>query len=85
VVKKAHDALLPGGEMHLIGETLNADRTGPADAAMWGLAQTIQASSGLAHSAAEVEGYFAAAGFRGIETMDFVPGVLTRTVGWKAG
>jgi len=38
VVKKAHDAVLPGGEMHLIGETLNADRTGPADAAMWGLA-----------------------------------------------
>ena len=85
VVKKAHDALLPGGEMHLIGETLNADRTGPADAAMWGLAQTIQVSSGMAHSVREVEGYFAAAGFRDIETVDFVPGVLTRTVGRKAG
>ena len=84
VVKKAHDALLPGGEMHLIGEALNAERTGPADAAMWGLAQTINASSGLAHSVTDVEGYFAAAGFRGIETSEFVPGVLTRTVGRKA-
>lgn len=85
VVRKAYDALLPGGEMHLIGETLNADRTGPADAALWGLAQTIQASTGLAHSVAEVEGYFGAAGFGDIETVDFVPGVLTRTVGRKAG
>ena len=85
VVKKAHDALLPGGEMHLIGEALDAARTGPADAAMWGLAQTIKASSGLAHSVTEVEGYFAAAGFRDIQTADFVPGVLTRTAGRKAG
>jgi hypothetical protein len=84
VVKKTHDALLPGGEMHLIGEALNAARTGPADAALWGLAQTINASTGLAHSVTDVEGYFAAAGFRGIETSDFVPGVLTRTVGRKA-
>lgn len=84
VVGKAHDALRPGGEMHLIGETLNADRTGPADATLWGLAQTIKASTGLAHSVPEVEGYFADAGFTDIETVDFVPGVLTRTVGRKA-
>lgn len=84
VVRKAHDALLPGGEMHLIGETLNADRSGPADATLWGLAQTINATTGLAHSVTEVEGYFAAAGFSAIETVDFVPGVLTRTVGRKA-
>jgi SAM-dependent methyltransferase len=83
VVKKAHDALLPGGEMHLIGETLNTDRSGPADAALWGLAQTIQASTGLAQSVTEVEGYFGAVGFEQIETVDFVPGVLTRTVGRK--
>lgn len=85
VVRKAHDALLPGGEMHLVGETLNADRTGPADAALWGLAQTIQASTGLAHSVAEVEAYFREAGFEGVETVDFIPGVLSRTVGRKAG
>lgn len=84
VVRKAHDALLPGGEMHLVGEALNRDRTGPADAAMWGLAQTLNASTGLAHSVADVEGYFAAAGFRDVQTSDFVPGVLTRTAGRKS-
>lgn len=83
VVRKAHDALLPGGELHLIGETLQPDRSGPADAALWGLAQTIQASTGLAHSVVEVEDYFAAAGFGAIESVDFVPGVLTRTTGRK--
>ncbi len=83
IVRKAHDALLPGGEMHLIGETLNADRDGPVDAAMWGLGQTIANSLGLAHSVAEVEGYFAAAGFTDVTSVDFVPGVLSRTAGYK--
>jgi len=83
IVRKAHDALLPGGEMHLIGETLNAARDGPADAAMWGLGQAIANSYGLAHSVAEVEDAFNAAGFGDVESIDFVPGVLTRTVGHK--
>ena len=50
---------------------------------MWGLGQSIANSFGLAHSVAEVEGYFDAAGFSGISTTGFVPGVLTRTVGFK--
>ena len=29
VIKKAHDALLPGGQMHLIGEMTNDERTVP--------------------------------------------------------
>ncbi len=37
VVAKAFDALVPGGEMHLIGETLHDDRAGPLSAALWGL------------------------------------------------
>ncbi len=85
IVRKAHDSLLPGGEMHLVGEALNAARDGPADAAMWGLGQAIANSFGLAHSVAEVEGYYTAAGFSDVATVDFVPGVLTRTVGYKAG
>jgi SAM-dependent methyltransferase len=83
IMRKAHDALLPGGEMHLVGETLNAERDGPADAAMWGLGQSVANSFGLAHSVREVEGYFNAAGFNRISTTEFVPGVLTRTVGYK--
>ena len=63
VVKKTHNALLPGGAFHLIGEALAPDRSGPADPALWGLAQTLHASTGLAHSSEEVAGYFEAAGF----------------------
>jgi len=34
VIQKAFDALLPGGEMHLIGEMLDDDYAGPMDAAI---------------------------------------------------
>ncbi|MCB1743001.1 MAG: methyltransferase [Gammaproteobacteria bacterium] len=85
VVKKAHDALLPGGEFHLIGEALNAERDGPADAALWGLAQTLNNTTGLAHSVSECEQYLRAAGFTQVASSDFVPGVLIRTSGRKAG
>ncbi len=83
VVQKAFDALAPGGEMHLIGEALNAERTAPADAGLWGLSEAITNGTGLAHSTADVEGYFAAAGFQQIQTEPFVEGVLTRTSGLK--
>jgi SAM-dependent methyltransferase len=85
VVARAHDALLPGGEMHLIGEALNDDRGGPSDPAIWGLAQTLHNSTGLAHSIAECVSYFEAGGFVDIQVTDFVPGVLKRITGMKAG
>lgn len=83
VVKKTHDALLPGGEFHLIGEALAPDRSGPADPALWGLAQTLHASTGLAHSSEEVAGYFESAGFCDIAVEDFLPGILVRVSGRK--
>ena len=83
VVKKTYDALAPGGEFHLVGEALDADRSGPADAALWGLSEAIVNGTGLAHSTADVEGYFAAAGFQDIQTSPFVEGVLQRTSGRK--
>ena len=46
VVGKAFAALVPGGEMHLIGETLHDDRRGPLSAALWGLNEAIQGSTG---------------------------------------
>ena len=84
VIRKAHDALLPGGEMHLMGEMTNADRTGPWGPAYWGLGQAISHSQGLAHSEADVIGYFTAAGFRDVEVVEFIPGALSRVVGRKA-
>ena len=83
VVTKTFEALEPGGEMHLVGETLAADGVGPLDAALWGLAELNYGSGGRAHSSAEVVGYFERAGFVGVQNVDFVPGTLTRTVGRK--
>ena len=81
VVKKTYDSLVPGGEMNLIGEALDEARAGPTDPAIWGLAQTLNNSTGLAHSISECVGYLEAAGFRGLATNDFVPGVLKRISG----
>jgi SAM-dependent methyltransferase len=83
VIQKIHDALLPGGEFHLIGEALNEDRSGPADPAIWGLAQTLHNSTGMAHSVTECIGYLKTAGFQDVEVNDFVPEVLTRISGRK--
>lgn len=84
VIRKAHDALLPGGEMHLIGETTNNERTGPWGPAYWGLGQAVSDSLGLAHSEADVIGYFRDAGFRNVAVHDFIAGSLSRIAGTKA-
>jgi SAM-dependent methyltransferase len=84
VIKKAFDALLPGGQMHLIGETTNDERTGPWGPAYWGLGQAVGDSLGLAHSQADVIGYFRAAGFTDVGVHEFISGSLSRIAGTKA-
>jgi hypothetical protein len=83
VVQRAFDALTPGGEMHLIGETLDDDRSGPIGPALWGLAQSINASTGLAHTDSDCRGYFENAGFIDVAVHEFVPGTLNRVTGTK--
>jgi hypothetical protein len=83
VVGKAFAALVPGGEMHLIGETLHDDRKGPLSAALWGLNEAVQGSTGLAHTESEVKGYLQGAGFSDVAVHPFVPGVLSRVAGRK--
>lgn len=85
VIRKTHDALLPGGQMHLIGETTNDERTGPMGPAYWGLREAVSDSLGLGHSEADVVGYFRAAGFKEVAVHEFIPGSLSRVVGTKAG
>ena len=84
VIQKTFDALLPGGTMHLIGETTNNERTGPWGPAYWGLGQAVNDSLGLAHSEADVTGYFCSAGFGDVAVHEFIPGSLSRIVGTKA-
>jgi len=83
VIRKAWLALEAGGEMHLIGEMLDAERTGPADPALWGLAEAVYGSTGIAHSVTECVGYLEAAGFTGVTAHEFIPGVLIRVTGTK--
>jgi SAM-dependent methyltransferase len=85
VVAKAFAAMAPGGEMHLIGETLHDDRRGPLSAALWGLNEAIQGSTGVAHTEGEVKGYLREAGFTDVAVHPFVPGVLSRVTGRKPG
>jgi hypothetical protein len=83
VVGKAFDALVPGGEMHLIGETLHDDRRGPLSAALWGLNEAVYGSTGVAHTESEVKSYLQGAGFADVAVHPFVPGVLSRVAGRK--
>ena len=84
VVRRIHDALLDGGEFHLIGEILDDDRRGPIAPALWGLSEAISGSTGLAHSQSDVIDYFAGAGFRDVSVTEFIPGTLTRITGSKS-
>jgi hypothetical protein len=83
VVQRVYDALLPGGEFHLIGEMLDADRAGPLAPALWGLSEAVNDSTGLAHSVPECMGYLERAGFARVEAHEFIPETLTRVVGRK--
>jgi SAM-dependent methyltransferase len=83
VVQRVFDALLPGGEFHLIGEMVNADGVGPLAPALWGLSEAINGSTGLAHSEADCERYISAAGFVNIQIAEFIPETLTRITGIK--
>ncbi|WIM13484.1 methyltransferase [Enhydrobacter sp.] len=83
VVGKAFAALVTGGEMHLVGETLHDDRRGPLSAALWGLNEGVFGSTGIAHTESEVKGYLQDAGFAEVAVHPFVPGVLSRIAGRK--
>lgn len=83
VVAKTFAALAPGGTMHLVGEALNEERTGPLAPALWGLGEAVWGSTGQAHSEGDVRGWFEAAGFVDFAVADFVPGVLSRMYGRK--
>ena len=84
VVQRVFDALLPGGEFHLIGETIDDDRSGPLAPALWGLAEAVSHSTGLAHTERECIGYLQAAGFEQVSASEFIAGTLTRITGTKS-
>jgi predicted TPR repeat methyltransferase len=85
VVQRVYDALLPGGEFHLVGEMLRDDRKGPLAPALWGLSEAVSNSTGLAHTEGECIGYLETAGFENVTANEFIPQTLTRVTGYKPG
>ena len=83
VVQRVFDALLPGGEFHLIGEMVNPEGTGPLAPALWGLSEAVNRSTGLAHSETDCRHYLQAAGFQHITLTEFIPETLYRISGIK--
>ena len=83
VLQKAYEALVPGGEFHVVGETLDNDKSGPLGPALWGMHEALFGSEGRAHSEKEVIGYLKKVGFVDTQVHPFVPGSLTRIAGKK--
>jgi SAM-dependent methyltransferase len=85
VMKKGFDALVPGGEYHIVGETVTDEKDGTLGPALWGLHEALFGSLGRAHSEGEVISYLRNAGFEEISVNEFIPGSLTRITGYKPG
>jgi len=83
VFRKAYRALCRGGELHVVGETLDDEKRGPLGPALWGIHEALFGSRGRAHSEGEVRGYLERAGFVEVQVHPFVPGSLTRITGKK--
>lgn len=83
VIKKAHDAMVPGGEMHIVFEMMDDDMTGPVNAALFGVYEALMGSEGKAHSLADVKGYMTEAGFEDVSGHDFLGKYIRRVTGQK--
>jgi SAM-dependent methyltransferase len=84
VMRKGFEALVPGGEYHVVGETVSVEKDGELGPAMWGLHEALFGSLGRAHSEKEVITYLQNAGFVNVEVNEFIPGSLTRITGYKS-
>lgn len=83
LARKAFDALLPGGEMHIVGEIIDDDGKGPVSSAMWAMEEALYGGGGTPHTRAETRDYLAEAGFVDVTDADFIPGTLARIYGTK--
>ena len=85
VFRKGYQAMEPGGEYHLVGETLNDENGGPLGPSLWGIAEILAGSEGRSHSEKEVQMYLENAGFVNVTINEFIPGSLSRITGIKPG
>ena len=83
VFSSAYEALEPGGEFHVVGETLDDEKKGPLGPALWGIHEALFGSEGRAHSEKETRGYLEKVGFLDVQVHPFIPGSLSRITARK--
>ena len=71
LLAKAHKALPPGGLVVISELLLNADRTGPAPAALMGMNMLVETEGGRNYSDAEYRSWLTDAGFTDAHTVHF--------------
>jgi precorrin-6B methylase 2 len=71
LLAKCHAALDPGGTVIICELLLNAERTGPPEAALMGMNMLIETTGGKNHSETDYNAWLADAGFERIEVIHF--------------
>jgi SAM-dependent methyltransferase len=74
LLKKAFDALAPGGTIAIADILVNADRTAPLPALLFSLNMLVNSDQGDTFSLGEISAWLSDAGFRNIRTVD-APGL----------
>ena len=83
LVKKAYDAVEPGGGILILDYMLNEDKTGPLVPAFFNLRALIEIDPGRVNSTAEFCEILSEVGFVDIKVSNFLPGSIWRVTGKK--
>lgn len=84
LIKKAFDAVEPGGRIIIIDYMLNDDKTGPLTSVFYHLSGGLsETNPGRVNSGAEFCQYLRKAGFVDMEVSEFLPGSLGRVTAKK--
>ena len=81
VIKRAFQAVDPGGSLIVIDYMLNNERTGPLESALRHFESAAYSSKGWVKTPAEISEYMRRAGAIDIQTRDFIPGSLGLVTG----
>ncbi len=85
LLAKCHAALPPGGALVISELLLNADRTGPPDAALMGMNMLVETTGGRNYSETEYAAWLTGAGFVDVQVTHFdAPGANGAVVARRA-
>ncbi len=70
LLKRVHDAMLPGGMLLIHEALIEAERTHPPDRALFAINMLVHTERGNCYTFAEIQAWMVAAGFEKIEMID---------------